>query len=212
MEIFGILGILLREGGMFIYIILFILVFGMAIVIERTLFLARSRVNGADLLRSIREALRVNDREAALAACGGSAAPLLLLFRKGLTQAPSLVQKEEAQGVIDEALLEIVPQIEKRIDYLPTLANIANLLGLLGTIMGLIKSFQSIAVADPAQKAALLAQGISTAMYATAFGLMVAIPLMFCYTILQSKTNQLLDHLEEFSLKFVNALSEKGRS
>ena len=210
MEIIGVLAALLKEGGVFIYIILFIFVFGMAIVIERTLFLARSRVNGAALLRSVREALQANNREGAIAACDGSAAPLSQLFRKGLTQSPSPVQKEAAQGVVDEALLEIVPQIEKRIDYLPTLANIANLLGLLGTILGLIKSFQAIAVADPAQKAALLAQGISTAMYATAFGLMVAIPLMFCYTLLQSKTHQLLDHLEEFSLKFVNALSEKG--
>jgi biopolymer transport protein ExbB/TolQ len=211
MEMIGVLGPILKEGGVFIYIILFILVFGMAIVIERTLFLSRSKVNGAALLRSIREALQTNNRAAAIAACDVSAAPLSQLFRKGLTQAPPPVQKEEAQGVVDEALLEIVPQIEKRIDYLPTLANIANLLGLLGTILGLIKSFQAISVADPAQKAALLAQGISTAMYATAFGLMVAIPLMFCYTLLQSKTNQLLDHLEEFSLKFVNAISEKGR-
>jgi biopolymer transport protein ExbB len=145
-----------------------------------------------------------------VAACNLSTAPLSLVFRKGLTQAIPPVRKEAVQGAVDEALLEVLPQIEKRIDYLPTLANIANLLGLLGTILGLINSFQAISVGDPAQKAALLAKGISSAMYATALGLMVAIPLMFFYTILQSKTNQLLDSLEEFSFKFVRTVSEKG--
>jgi biopolymer transport protein ExbB len=210
MEIVGILARFGKAEGIFFYLILLILVFGLAIVIERALFFSRSKINGAALLSAVREALQSDNREKAIAACGTSAAPLSLVFRKGLSQAVSPVRKEEVQGAVDEALLEVLPQIEKRIDYLPTLANVANLLGLLGTILGLINSFQAISVADPAQKAALLAKGISGAMYATALGLMVAIPLMFFYTILQSKTNQLLDHLEEFSFKFVRAVSEKG--
>ncbi|HLG22153.1 MAG TPA: MotA/TolQ/ExbB proton channel family protein [Candidatus Manganitrophaceae bacterium] len=209
MEIVGLLTGLLKEGGVFIYLILLVLFLGMAIVIERGLFLSRAKINGGALLLSIREALQANNIEGAIAACHGAPSPLSHIFLKGLGRVSSPVQKEALQGAVDEALLEILPKVEKRIDYLPTLANIANLLGLLGTIMGLIKSFQAISVADPAQKAALLAQGISTAMYATAFGLMVAIPLMFCYSVLQSKTNQILDHLEEFTLKFVNAVCEK---
>ena len=210
MEIVEMLMAVVKGGGVFIYLILFILIFGVAIVVERTLFISRSKINGTALLTSIREALKADNREQALAACSVSNAPLSLVFARGLNEAVSPIRKETLQGAVDEALLEVLPQIEKRIDYLPTLANIANLLGLLGTILGLIKSFQAISVADPAQKGALLAQGISTAMYATAFGLMVAIPLMFFYTILQSQTNQLLDHLEEFSFKFVKILSEKG--
>ena len=210
MEIVGLLARFGKAEGIFFYLILLILVFGLAIVIERALFFYRSKINGAALLSTVREALQSDNREKAMAACSLSAAPLSLVFRKGLSQATPPLQKEAIQGAVDEALLEVLPQIEKRIDYLPTLANVANLLGLLGTILGLINSFQAISVADPAQKAALLAKGISGAMYATALGLMVAIPLMFFYTILQSETNQLLNHLEEFSFKFVRAVSEKG--
>jgi len=210
MEIVEMLMAVAKSGGIFVYLILFIMVFGVAIVIERILFINRSKINGTALLTTVREALKADNREQALAACSASKAPLSLVFARGLTEVVPPVRKEAVQGAIDEALLEVLPQIEKRIDYLPTLANIANLLGLLGTILGLIKSFQAISVADPAQKGALLAQGISTAMYATAFGLMVAIPLMFFYTILQSQTNQLLNHLEEFSFKFVKIVSEKG--
>lgn len=210
MEIIEMLMAVAKGGGVFIYLILFIMVFGMAIVIERSLFIKRSKINGTALLRTVREAVQTDQRERAIAACGAEKGPLALVFARGLSQAVPPVRKEAVQGAVDEALLEVLPQIEKRVDYLPTLANIANLLGLLGTILGLIKSFQAISVADPAQKGALLAQGISTAMYATAFGLMVAIPLMFCYTLIQSQTNQLLDHLEEYSFKFVKAVSEKG--
>lgn len=210
MEIVDMLMAVAKSGGIFVYLILLIMVFGIAIVIERALFINRSKINGSALLTAIREALKADNRDQALAACGASKAPLSLVFARGLSEAVPPVRKESVQGAVDEALLEVLPQIEKRIDYLPTLANIANLLGLLGTILGLIKSFQAISVADPAQKGALLAQGISTAMYATAFGLMVAIPLMFFYTLLQSQTNQLLDSLEEFSFKFVKIVSEKG--
>lgn len=210
MEIVEMLIAVAKEGGVFISLIFLILIFGVAIVIERALFLKRSKINGPALLAAIREALKIDKREQALAACNTSKAPLSFVFAKGLAEAVPPIRREAVQGAVDEALLEIVPQIEKRIDYLPTLANIANLLGLLGTILGLIKSFQAISVADPAQKGALLAQGISTAMYATAFGLMVAIPLMFFYTLLQSQTSRLLDHIEEFSFKFVKILSEKG--
>ncbi|MDC4224365.1 MAG: MotA/TolQ/ExbB proton channel family protein [Candidatus Manganitrophus sp.] len=210
MEIVEMLMAVAKEGGIFISLIFLILIFGIAIVIERTLFINRSKINGTALLGTIREALKGNNREEALAACSVSKAPLSLVFAKGLTEAVPPIRKEAVQGAVDEALLEIVPQIEKRIDYLPTLANTANLLGLLGTVLGLIKSFQAISAADPAQKGALLAEGISTAMYATAFGLLVAIPLMFFYTILQSRAGRLLDHIEEFSFKFVKIVSEKS--
>lgn len=210
MEIIGMLAGFANFEGIFFALILLILVVGAAIVIERALFFSRSRVNGAEMLSSIREAIQSDNREKAIAVCNLSAAPLSQVFRKGLSQAVPPIRKEAVQGAVDEALLEVLPHIEKRIDYLPTLANVANLLGLLGTILGLIHSFQAISVVDPAQKAVLLAKGISSAMYATAFGLMVAIPLMFFYTVLQAKTNQLLDHLEEFSFKFVRAISEKG--
>ena len=115
--------------------------------------------------------------------------------------------RQEIEGSIQEFVLEVIPNLEKRTPYLPILANVATLLGLLGTIIGLIASFQSIAVADPSQKAALIAQGISVAMNTTAFGLIVAIPLLLSYAYLQSRTIHIEDSLDEFATKFINVAS-----
>jgi len=102
-----------------------------------------------------------------------------------------------------------VPNLEKRTPYLATFANIATLLGLLGTIIGLIQAFTAVAAADPAEKANMLSASISVAMNTTAFGLMVAIPLLLIYTVLQTKTTQLVDSLEMASVKFLNILTEQ---
>ncbi len=107
--------------------------------------------------------------------------------------------------------MEIVPALEKRTHYIATFANIATLLGLLGTIIGLIKAFTAVSHADPAEKADLLSASISVAMNTTAFGLMVAIPLLLVYSVLQSKTTTLVDSLEMASVKFLNMLTEQKR-
>jgi len=102
-----------------------------------------------------------------------------------------------------------VPAIDKRVSYLSTLANIATLLGLLGTIQGLIQAFAAVGVADPSQKAFLLANGISVALYTTAFGLIVAIPMLAGYTVLQAKAHRLIDEIDEFSVKLINLLNRR---
>lgn len=105
--------------------------------------------------------------------------------------------------------METVPRLQKRTHYIATFANIATLLGLLGTIIGLIQAFTAVANANPADKADMLSASISVAMNTTAFGLMAAIPLLLLYAVLQSKTTQLVDSLEMASVKFVNALSDQ---
>ena len=102
----------------------------------------------------------------------------------------------------------MIPDIDKRVSYLAMLANIATLLGLLGTIQGLIQAFQAVGSADPTQKASILAGGISIALYTTAFGLVVAIPILIAYSILQSKAHRLVDDIDEFSVKIINLLSK----
>ena len=104
--------------------------------------------------------------------------------------------------------MEIVPQLEKRTPYVAMAANIATLLGLLGTIMGLIQAFTAVANANPAEKADLLSASISVAMNTTAFGLMVAIPLLLIHTVLQTKTTELVDSLEMASVKFLNTVCD----
>ena len=108
--------------------------------------------------------------------------------------------------------MEAIPQLEKRTQYVATLANIATLMGLLGTIMGLIAAFTAVANAAPADKATLLSQSISVAMNTTAFGLMAAIPLLLSHTFLQAKTNEIVDSIEMAGVKFLNIVTERKPS
>jgi biopolymer transport protein ExbB len=110
---------------------------------------------------------------------------------------------------MEEGVMEAVPRLEKRTQYLATLANIATLLGLLGTIIGLIEAFSAVANADPSEKAALLSRSISVAMNTTAFGLIVAIPLVLCHALLQTKTLEIVDSLEMAGAKLLNLLGDR---
>lgn len=105
--------------------------------------------------------------------------------------------------------MEVMPRLERRTHYLAIFANIATLLGLLGTIIGLIRAFTAVAGADPAQKADMLSASISVAMNTTAFGLMVAIPLLLIHAVLQTKTTELVDGLEMSAVKFLNIIAEQ---
>jgi biopolymer transport protein ExbB len=108
-------------------------------------------------------------------------------------------------------MMEIIPQLEKRTPYVALFASIATLLGLLGTIMGLIEAFTAVANANPAEKADLLSASISVAMNTTAFGLMVAIPLLITSTVLVAKTGEIIDSLEMASVKALNVFSTKAK-
>jgi biopolymer transport protein ExbB/TolQ len=111
---------------------------------------------------------------------------------------------DDIELAMEEGLMEIVPRLEKRTPYLATFANIATLLGLLGTILGLIAAFTAVANADPSEKANLLSQSISVAMNTTAFGLISAIPLLLFYSVIQTKTTEIVDSLEMVSVRFIN--------
>jgi biopolymer transport protein ExbB/TolQ len=113
---------------------------------------------------------------------------------------------------MEEGVMEALPRLEKRTPYLATLANVATLLGLLGTIIGLIAAFTAVANADPSEKATLLSQSISVAMNTTAFGLMSAIPLLMAHAMLQTKTTEIVDSLEMAGVKFLNLLTDKPQA
>ena len=106
--------------------------------------------------------------------------------------------------------MEVMPRLEKRTHYLATFANIATLLGLLGTIIGLIAAFTAVANADPSQKATLLSESISVAMNTTAFGLMSAIPLLMFHALLQTRTNEIVDSFEMAGVKLLNIISDQA--
>jgi biopolymer transport protein ExbB/TolQ len=133
------------------------------------------------------------------------------IIADGMNRRGSSCRRSDIEYAMEEGLLEILPNIERRTPYLATFANIATLLGLLGTIIGLIAAFTAVANADPAQKANLLSQSISIAMNTTAFGLMAAIPLLLVHSLLQSKTSAIVESLEIAVVKFLNLMDGDDR-
>jgi biopolymer transport protein ExbB/TolQ len=210
MEIVQFLVANFKSGGIFMYGILAVLVVGTAIVVERSLaLLIRGRVNARALWQDL-EALIAHDKLAdALQRAQAVSVPLARVLAAGLSAAQRPDARDSVERHIEEAVREVLPQLEKRIHYLYTLSNVATLIGLLGTVVGLITAFTAVSLADPAQKAALLANGISLALNNTAFGLMVAILLMLAYSFMQSRAARLGDEIDEFSLRLANRLTER---
>ena len=128
----------------------------------------------------------------------------------GLSRARVTHRRDDIEKAMEESLLEIIPRLDKRTHYLSSLANIGMLMGLLGTVVGLISAFGAIATANPADKASLLAASISVAMNNTAGGLIVAITLLMSHMFLESKTTALIDSLEIAALKFLNTITERS--
>jgi biopolymer transport protein ExbB/TolQ len=129
----------------------------------------------------------------------------------GISSAKTSRRRDDIETAMEEGLMEVVPKLEKRTHYLATFANVATLLGLLGTIIGLIDAFTSISEANPAEKADLLSSSISVAMNTTAFGLMVGIPLLLLHSWLQTKTTEIVDSLEMASVKVLNSITSAMR-
>ena len=200
-----------QNGGPFMYPIAVVLGIGFAIAIERFVYLAKEmRANRRDYDRIIPMLRQKRMREVAETARKSTSA-VGRIVADGLARMNASRRRQDLEYAMEEQLLEVLPSIERRTPYLATFANIATLLGLLGTIIGLIAAFTAVANADPAEKATLLSQSISIAMNTTAFGLMVAIPLLLVHSMLQSKTSAIVESLEIAVVKFLN-LMEEGAS
>lgn len=201
-----------QEGGMFMYPILIIFAGGVAIAVERYLYLTLATSANKRTWKKILSHLNGGDFKAALQAANKSKTAIGTILTYGLSRARTARRRDDVETAMEEGLMEAIPRMEKRTHYLSTLANIATLLGLLGTIIGLIEAFTAVSNADPAEKADLLSASISVAMNTTAFGLMAAIPLLLVYAVLQSKTTAIVDSLEMASVKFLNIFNEKVSS
>ncbi len=198
-----------QEGGVFMYPIAITMAIGLAIAIERLLFLMKEKSSNRRTFEEILPMLESRDMRSALNYANESGTKLGNIFSAAIARIPGSQRREEIEYALEEGLMEAVPQLEKRTQYVATLANIATLLGLLGTIMGLIAAFTAVANAAPAEKATLLSQSISVAMNTTAFGLMAAIPLLILHTFLQTKTNEIVDSIEMAGVKFLNIITER---
>lgn len=185
-----------RSGGVFMYPILLVLAVGLAIAIDRYVYLSYVNTRNRSIWRRVLPLLENGRLEAARDVILHSNAALGRILRYGLSRADRNAGRDEIQMAMEEGLMEVVPRLEKRTHYLATLANVATLLGLLGTIIGLTDAFSTVSASAPADKADLLSASISIAMNTTAFGLMVAIPLLLTHAFMQTKTTELVDMLE----------------
>ncbi len=194
-----------REGGWGMYPITVCLIFIFAIAIERIQYLFfKASISKDAFVQAMRKYIIGGNVGKALALTSQTPTPLSNIIKSGLLK----VNKSDAevQAAMDEASLREIPRLEVRTAYLAMLANVAMLAGLLGTIFGLITCFSAVANADPSEKATLLAQGISEAMHCTAFGLMTAIPGLLFFSVLQGKTQHLMDDINEASVSVLNLI------
>ncbi len=186
----------IRSGGPFMYVILATLIIGLAIIVERFIFInVKNRIDTTKFVNKIIEFIQSGKVSSAVDLCTISNAALPTITKAGLQEYNK--GPKEIQSAFELAAMSEIPKLEKRTHYLSMIANVATLLGLLGTIIGLIQSFQAVAGADSSQKAALLSAGISVAMNTTAFGLIVAIPSMVFHSYIQSRTNSIIDEINE---------------
>ena len=196
-------------GGAFMFPILIVAAFGAAIGIERYVTLTRLSVKNRSAWSQVEPALTSGDFDKARELTGNDDTAINRLLAMGLARQGAVRRREDVESAMEERMMEIVPQLEKRTHYLATFANLATLLGLLGTVSGLIHAFAAVATVNPAEKANLLSASISEAMNCTAFGLMTAVPILFAHALLQTKTTELINSLETAAVKFLNALTER---
>ncbi|VAW73243.1 MotA/TolQ/ExbB proton channel family protein [hydrothermal vent metagenome] len=209
MDIYSSIVTFFQSGGLFMYPIVVVLALGTAIAVERYIYLTVARATNQRIWKQVMPLIMDGNYGQASAVTEKSKAALARILRYGLDRTGANVRRDDVEVAMEEGLMETVPRLEKRTHYLATFANLATLLGLLGTIMGLIQAFTAVANANPAEKADMLSASISVAMNTTAFGLMAAIPLLLIYTVLQTKTTELVDSLEMASVKFLNIMSER---
>ena len=200
-----------QKGGLFMYPILLVFAIGMAIAFERWVQLTRIRSANQKAWDQLNPVLVKGEFDKARKMVNKDKSNMAQMLGMGLARQGAVRRRDDIEIAMEESMMEIIPQLEKRTPYVALLSNIATLLGLLGTIMGLIEAFTAVANANPAEKADLLSASISVAMNTTAFGLMSAIPLLLFHAKLMSTAGQIVDNLEMASVKVLNMISNFAR-
>ncbi|MGB0833242.1 MAG: MotA/TolQ/ExbB proton channel family protein [Psychrobium sp.] len=207
MDFFNTIVRFFQDGGAFMFPISIVLAVGLAIALERFLFLSKTKRANQRAMGEIQHMLNSENYKGISQYAQQNDATVANLIAAGVERLNYSKSREDIEYAMEESVVEVMPRLEKRTAYLATLANIATLLGLLGTIIGLIAAFSAVANADPSEKASLLSQSISVAMNTTAFGLISAIPLLMCHSVIQTKTTDIIDSLEAAGVKCLNLLS-----
>ena len=198
-------------GGIWMYLILGVTILALGVVIERFVFIFfKYNINAHAFMAQIQKLVMANNIDRAIKLCNAApSAALPRVIKAGLTRANK--GEIEIQNAIEEASLEVVPLVMKRTATLAGLANIATLLGLLGTIIGLIDAFKALETATPDKRQEMLARGIALAMNTTAFGLIVAIPTLFAHLLLSSMSKKIVEEIDQYSVKLENLLISRAK-
>jgi biopolymer transport protein ExbB/TolQ len=201
----------LKDGGIWMVPILICAIFAFAIAFERLFYVMfRANINANAFMAQVQKLIMANNIDRAIKLCNAEPhAALPKVIKAGLTRANRT--EKEIESAVDEAVLEVGPKVNKRTSYLSMLANVSTLFGLLGTIVGLIDAFKAVATAPPEMKQTMLSAGIAVAMYTTAGGLMVAIPVLVIHSIVLNRSNKILDDVDHYGLKVVNLLAARRR-
>ena len=199
------------SGGLFMFPILLVFAVGLGIAIERYFTLTMVTNKNQQVWDKVQPLLTNGEFDEARKLTSEDESTISQVLNMGLSLQGAVRRREDIEIAMEESMMEIVPRLEKRTPYVALASSIATLLGLLGTIMGLIQAFTAVANANPAEKADLLSASISVAMNTTAFGLMVAIPLLIIHAILTSKTGDIVDSLEMATVKALNVFSRRAK-
>jgi len=198
-----------ERGGPFMYLNLVCSAVTVAIIVERVIyFLGKGAVNAKAFLEQVRKLVAANNVDRAIKLCSATEAPVARVAKAGLSR----IHKGETAvaTAIEETLVDVAPEMKKRIPALWSLANIATLLGLLGTITGLIRSFAAVGHADPKDRSRMLADGIAEAMHNTAMGLGIAVTCMIAHVFLNGYAKKQAGELEAFAMKLESMLADAG--
>ena len=199
------------SGGLFMYPILLVFAVGVGVAIERYVTLTMVTNKNQQVWEKVQPLLSNGEFDEARKLTSEDESTISQVLNMGLSLQGAVRRREDIEIAMEESMMEIVPRLEKRTPYVALASSIATLLGLLGTIMGLIQAFTAVANANPAEKADLLSASISVAMNTTAFGLMVAIPLLIIHAVLTSKTGDIVDSLEMATVKALNVFSRRAK-
>ncbi len=211
MDFFYSIGAFFVTGGVFMYPILLVFAVGVAIAVERYVTLTLVTNKNQVVWDKVQPLLANGEFDEAREMTSKDESTISQVLNMGLSLQGAVRRREDIEIAMEESMMEIVPRLEKRTAYVGLASSIATLLGLLGTIMGLIEAFTAVANANPAEKADLLSASISVAMNTTAFGLMVAIPLLIMHAVLTSKTGDIVDSLEMATVKSLNVFTRRAK-
>jgi biopolymer transport protein ExbB len=200
-----------QDCGLFIYPSLLIMAAGLSIAIERFIVLGRARAENRKVWDRILPMLQGGKFQQVLGYTTKSDTAIGKIVSNGLSRLQTARRREDIDAAMEEGMMEIVPRLEKRTHYIATFANVITLVGLLGTISGLIRAFTAVAQVNPAEKAEMLSASISIAMNNTAFALAVAIPFLLIHSFLNARASEIVDSLEAAKISFLNLVQSHSQ-